>query len=151
MHSGLSERAANKPVPSASGRLTPAVSPEPDVPPGRASSRPLPWCRSSEAGPSLQLQSSQPLIRDDVPSARLFDKLRWQIRRPRRRPALSPRLVKGLLVTHLAQPVADHLLVVALLRLSGRVLARRPEPELRSEEHTSELQSRSDLVCRLLL
>src|SRR2546428_5083740 len=24
-------------------------------------------------------------------------------------------------------------------------------PELRSEEHTSELQSRSDLVCRLLL
>src|SRR5438874_7706521 len=30
--------------------------------------------------------------------------------------------------------------------------ARRPEPvELRSEEHTSELQSRRDLVCRLLL
>src|SRR2546421_7616649 len=25
------------------------------------------------------------------------------------------------------------------------------DPELRSEEHTSELQSRSDLVCRLLL
>src|SRR5206468_10011900 len=25
------------------------------------------------------------------------------------------------------------------------------EPDLRSEEHTSELQSRSDLVCRLLL
>src|SRR2546421_9688662 len=27
----------------------------------------------------------------------------------------------------------------------------RPVPEHRSEEHTSELQSRSDLVCRLLL
>src|SRR5206468_8180332 len=26
-----------------------------------------------------------------------------------------------------------------------------PSPPLRSEEHTSELQSRSDLVCRLLL
>src|SRR2546421_5400370 len=28
---------------------------------------------------------------------------------------------------------------------------RRPPVEQRSEEHTSELQSRSDLVCRLLL
>src|SRR5690349_23737583 len=26
-----------------------------------------------------------------------------------------------------------------------------PNPEMRSEEHTSELQSRRDLVCRLLL
>src|SRR5438874_8150675 len=32
---------------------------------------------------------------------------------------------------------------------SRRRLARRPAP--RSEEHTSELQSRRDLVCRLLL
>src|SRR5206468_6156280 len=30
-------------------------------------------------------------------------------------------------------------------------LAQRPEKGARSEEHTSELQSRSDLVCRLLL
>src|SRR2546428_5146187 len=30
-------------------------------------------------------------------------------------------------------------------------LGRRLPEELRSEEHTSELQSRSDLVCRLLL
>src|SRR2546428_3045539 len=28
---------------------------------------------------------------------------------------------------------------------------RKEEQEMRSEEHTSELQSRSDLVCRLLL
>src|SRR2546421_6552057 len=32
----------------------------------------------------------------------------------------------------------------------GDLLLRLP-PERRSEEHTSELQSRSDLVCRLLL
>src|SRR5438874_4898047 len=32
-----------------------------------------------------------------------------------------------------------------------RVAGRRPKRELRSEEHTSELQSRRDLVCRLLL
>src|SRR2546428_5288554 len=31
------------------------------------------------------------------------------------------------------------------------VMASSPSPVLRSEEHTSELQSRSDLVCRLLL
>src|SRR5438874_4864530 len=30
-------------------------------------------------------------------------------------------------------------------------LCRRPRPRSRSEEHTSELQSRRDLVCRLLL
>src|SRR5690606_40476058 len=28
---------------------------------------------------------------------------------------------------------------------------RKPKPKLRSEEHTSELQSRENLVCRLLL
>src|SRR2546430_10875656 len=37
----------------------------------------------------------------------------------------------------------------------GRVLhvdrGRRPPPARRSEEHTSELQSQSNLVCRLLL
>src|SRR5260221_4788976 len=32
-----------------------------------------------------------------------------------------------------------------------RQLESRPEPFPRSEEHTSELQSHSDLVCRLLL
>src|SRR2546422_3428096 len=35
-------------------------------------------------------------------------------------------------------------------RPDGR-LRRNPPPELRSEEHTSELQSRLHLVCRLLL
>src|SRR3712207_7898822 len=39
-------------------------------------------------------------------------------------------------------------------RPRGRVAGRRPRPRrraLRSEEHTSELQSRQYLVCRLLL
>src|SRR5207247_6937948 len=95
-------------------------------------SRVDPCLRIGHPGPrqGLQLQSSQTLIRNNVPSTRFLDQLRWQLRRPRRRSSLSPRLVKSLLVTHLAQPVADHLLVVALLRLSGRELALRPEPEL---------------------
>src|SRR5438874_9987011 len=32
-----------------------------------------------------------------------------------------------------------------------RLLGGRTKPRIRSEEHTSELQSRRDLVCRLLL
>src|SRR5436190_10245148 len=42
-----------------------------------------------------------------------------------------------------------------LLSLNGAIdappTAPAPDEELRSEEHTSELQSHSDLVCRLLL
>src|SRR2546427_6818603 len=34
---------------------------------------------------------------------------------------------------------------------SGRARSLDPSPVLRSEEHTSELQSQSNLVCRLLL
>src|SRR5438034_7150290 len=33
----------------------------------------------------------------------------------------------------------------------GNAVENRPEARCRSEEHTSELQSHSDLVCRLLL
>src|SRR2546430_6735117 len=33
----------------------------------------------------------------------------------------------------------------------GRAVDRSPRPVRRSEEHTSELQSQSNLVCRLLL
>src|SRR5206468_10093023 len=36
-------------------------------------------------------------------------------------------------------------------RAVGRQIAHHAREPLRSEEHTSELQSRSDLVCRLLL
>src|SRR5271170_8372487 len=38
-----------------------------------------------------------------------------------------------------------------LRAMRRRSVPRRPRPGLRSEEHTSELQSRVDLVCRLLL
>src|SRR2546421_4888456 len=40
---------------------------------------------------------------------------------------------------------------LALMKLSTYYKKRGFEVLLRSEEHTSELQSRSDLVCRLLL
>src|SRR2546428_2391794 len=51
----------------------------------------------------------------------------------------------------------DHLRSLALGRVyaafayQSQPFARRVGELLRSEEHTSELQSRSDLVCRLLL
>src|SRR5690349_21893707 len=37
------------------------------------------------------------------------------------------------------------------ISVSGRAPRRKPRRVIRSEEHTSELQSRRDLVCRLLL
>src|SRR2546428_13503944 len=40
---------------------------------------------------------------------------------------------------------------VVLVRLDDRLGREVEDDERRSEEHTSELQSRSDLVCRLLL
>src|SRR2546430_13499169 len=40
---------------------------------------------------------------------------------------------------------------VALRRARGRPVRRRHIGDERSEEHTSELQSQSNLVCRLLL
>src|SRR2546427_5087579 len=47
----------------------------------------------------------------------------------------------------LAQRVADPILHV----LEGELALRQAPDQLRSEEHTSELQSQSNLVCRLLL
>src|SRR5260221_4944642 len=38
-----------------------------------------------------------------------------------------------------------------LVRIVAQPLPRRGDADMRSEEHTSELQSHSDLVCRLLL
>src|SRR2546421_5079382 len=42
-------------------------------------------------------------------------------------------------------------IAAAATRRGGRAPVRGAAPPARSEEHTSELQSRSDLVCRLLL
>src|SRR3712207_8958298 len=46
---------------------------------------------------------------------------------------------------------ASHFFTVSSPNLSSRLSTRTPAMELRSEEHTSELQSRQYLVCRLLL
>src|SRR2546428_5550596 len=52
-------------------------------------------------------------------------------------------------------PYISHPLAVAEIladwHLDGQTLMAALPVEMRSEEHTSELQSRSDLVCRLLL
>src|SRR5438034_3899166 len=45
--------------------------------------------------------------------------------------------------------VVDHRVMIRVLRTAEQV--QPVEDQLRSEEHTSELQSHSDLVCRLLL
>src|SRR2546428_4448442 len=62
-----------------------------------------------------------------------------------RRPPRSTLFPYTTLFRSLAGPLQDMRYAIAEARWSG-VLA-----VLRSEEHTSELQSRSDLVCRLLL
>src|SRR5438132_2933961 len=67
------------------------------------------------------------------------------------RPDLSGEAIRlgRLLLDLLAEPEALGLLALMLLHESRR--AARTSPAGRSEEHTSELQSHSDLVCRLLL
>src|SRR2546428_10166482 len=54
----------------------------------------------------------------------------------------------GAIEANVVQRRADHARLDPLVHLD---LHQRAAGELRSEEHTSELQSRSDLVCRLLL
>src|SRR3712207_7249054 len=61
--------------------------------------------------------------------------------------ALAGAGVDGRQLLHAEGPLLDGLDEVVLLG-DGEVAAR---PHLRSEEHTSELQSRQYLVCRLLL
>src|SRR5690606_42014331 len=55
--------------------------------------------------------------------------------------------------TAFLEPVADPVgdLVSSYLRTHGPFTAADAASRLRSEEHTSELQSRENLVCRLLL
>src|SRR2546430_9977587 len=69
----------------------------------------------------------EPAARADLPAAdHLLRRFRWPVR---------------------AAAVAEH----ADELLAGPADDRRVEPGARSEEHTSELQSQSNLVCRLLL
>src|SRR3712207_7619535 len=65
-------------------------------------------------------------------------------RTPRRRPRAAHRDGTSAEV----RPPLPVLAIASVLRLSR---IRPPAPSARSEEHTSELQSRQYLVCRLLL
>src|SRR2546428_10367355 len=67
----------------------------------------------------------------------------WAIFRPWSRVTVQPTTSDGMArqLTRTSSPTVSALSIVN--RRSGR--------DSRSEEHTSELQSRSDLVCRLLL
>src|SRR3712207_7438685 len=56
----------------------------------------------------------------------------------------------GLIIDDDAPLVLSWLWVVGIVVFAGVTVWRRV-PDLRSEEHTSELQSRQYLVCRLLL
>src|SRR5699024_11347364 len=51
---------------------------------------------------------------------------------------------------HSAGSFGNHVTRMELLVADGRILTIEPGGTSRSEEHTSELQSRFDLVCRLL-
>src|SRR5688572_32386049 len=65
------------------------------------------------------------------------------------RSKIPPRAPVGVVVV--VRPTETELVLAALLHAAGTV-AEHPELALlRSEEHTSELQSQSNLVCRLLL
>src|SRR5260370_4384704 len=75
-------------------------------------------------------------------------------RRPRRRPPLRVRLLPSLrrvLPAPLQQPVRLAHLALLLPPRPRQVLLPPPRARRRSEEHTSELQSHLNLVCRLLL
>src|SRR5690606_41228902 len=55
---------------------------------------------------------------------------------------------------HLLKPVSTRSILVRMLGNLHRIYVETDQPlqaEHRSEEHTSELQSRENLVCRLLL
>src|SRR5712691_4107503 len=98
--------------------------------------------------------------------------VRWQARYPQYRKELAEFFATWSIQEHLAEvlpePVIDEEKIVKkgveyameILRRQGRIIERSEseaplEPfdqlVLRSEEHTSELQSQSNLVCRLLL
>src|SRR5206468_10222147 len=78
-------------------------------------------------------------------------------------PILLPKLHLRVTVTIMRDdffdlPIEQREIVLISKRTIARIELRitacegcNPEAEIRSEEHTSELQSRSDLVCRLLL
>src|SRR5206468_12932961 len=102
--------------------------------------------------PSFSLSSSlAPRALHSFPTRRSSDLGRWHEEIPRRHARglragfgvqrREPRHRRSARAERMRSP---HAARPALLRLASRT-------QRRSEEHTSELQSRSDLVCRLLL
>src|SRR2546428_3768770 len=77
-----------------------------------------------------------PLEAEDVPTEAVV--LDVEVPAGEWKPVIPPRIVWPRLV-----------FVDGVRRIEARLVVRRADR--RSEEHTSELQSRSDLVCRLLL
>src|SRR5207249_5473292 len=89
--------------------------------------------RADQAGPLAQAEATQEVVRKQTELAQLE----------------ADRKEKELLSTIVKPAAADAQAVIA--RAEGEKRARIAAAEARSEEHTSELQSRFDLVCRLLL
>src|SRR2546430_10085273 len=91
--------------------------------------------------PSSPLFPSPPLFRSERRGARRAQSGRHHAPLPsRRQPVSDPPGVQVPLPDLTEEPATE-----PLLRVAGRQLPPR------SEEHTSELQSQSNLVCRLLL
>src|SRR5690625_7028403 len=69
----------------------------------------------------------------------------------RARSERADHIISGLLTWTLAVTTLMALLVIALAEPLAQLLLAVEDDAARSEEHTSELQSRGHLVCRLLL
>src|SRR5690606_39468244 len=88
------------------------------------------------------------------PTRRSSDLARLRLQHPQ---SVQRERARAALHAALLAQLDQHLLLRELLFLQlnapvdGRALLLRPCIEQRSEEHTSELQSREKLVCRLLL
>src|SRR5256886_1758571 len=97
-------------------------------------------------------RDGNPFVTNDVTRRALFENRIASLRRYRQRLA---DLLRALSVTERAAPIAPEFreALARELAASGDAerIQQRNRGEVRSEEHTSELQSQSNLVCRLLL
>src|SRR5205823_8804669 len=102
----------------------------------------------SHASPSsyiytLSLHDALPILRSEI---RVF---RNNVQSSRNRPLVQVRVNSSAKV--LSNELVRPLVLVDNFRLPGKVIRDDVVLEVRSEEHTSELQSLAYLVCRLLL
>src|SRR2546430_12232263 len=95
--------------------------------------------------PSSTLFPSTPLFGSALMRAR------WERdKRKQKEPAAPPKRRRAAKVVEPVAPVAEAR-PKRRRRTAAEVAAAEAEAQVRSEEHTSELQSQSNLVCRLLL